>query len=161
MTFDKEILCIGAGYVAYRELNELDSSRHMQIADRLFEELNSRDNIEARRWIFQQLPDDPQEGIRSLTPQGQQNVKSVLNSLDRVAFLTQGGWIPDELIMPWMNPMIVKAWIKLKPIVVHRRGKRGEEDYYESVEKLGEKCLTWREENLDKPEIIWLEKGAP
>jgi hypothetical protein len=148
---------LGAGYVAYRELNELDSSRHMQIADRLFEELNSQDSIEARRWIFQQLPDDPQEGIGSLTPEGQQNVKTVLNSLDRVAFLTQNGWIPDDLIMPWMNPMIVKSWLKLEPYVEFERLRRKEPDYYEYVRQLAQRCQIWRSKNLPHAEIIWLD----
>jgi heme/copper-type cytochrome/quinol oxidase subunit 2 len=148
---------LGAGYVAYRELNELDNSRHMQIADRLFEELNSRENIEARRWIFQQLPDDPQEGIDSLTPEGQQNVKTVLNSLDRVAFLTQSGWIPDELIMPWMNPMIVKAWLKLEAYVEFERHRRKEPDYYEYVSQLAQRCQNWRSKNLPNAEITWLD----
>jgi hypothetical protein len=148
---------LGAGYVAYRELNELDDSRHMQIADRLFEELNSRDSIEARRWIFQQLPDDPQEGIGSLTPEGQQNVKTVLNSLDRVAFLTQSGWIPDELIMPWMNPMIVKSCVKLEPYLGYERRRRKEPDYYEYVSQLGLRCQSWRSKNLPSAEITWLD----
>lgn len=148
---------LGAGYVAYRELNELDNSRHMQIADRLFEELNSRDSIEARRWIFQQLPDDPQEGIGSLTPEGQQNLKTVLNSLDRVAFLTQNGWIPDELIMPWMNPMIVKSWLKLEPYLEYERRRRKEPDYYEYVSQLALRCQSWRSKNLPNAEITWVD----
>ena len=84
----------GAGFVAYRELSELAQSRHIQIADSLFAELNSPQNIEARRWIYQHLPPDPQRGIPSLTPEERDTVKRVLNSLDRVAFLTQSGWIP-------------------------------------------------------------------
>src|SRR5262245_27083663 len=31
----------GAGYVAYRELSEISSSRHIEVADKLFNELNS------------------------------------------------------------------------------------------------------------------------
>lgn len=55
---------LGAGYVAYRELDEIANSRHMEVADRLFEELNSRENIDARRWVFRNLPSDPSTGIR-------------------------------------------------------------------------------------------------
>jgi hypothetical protein len=40
---------LGAGFIAYRELAEISSSRHMEVANRLFEELNSPENIEARR----------------------------------------------------------------------------------------------------------------
>jgi hypothetical protein len=80
-----------AGFVAYRELSEVARSRHMEIVDRLFAELNSPENIDARRWIFLNLPADPKEGLRSLTPEGRAAVKRVLNSLDRVAYLTLPG----------------------------------------------------------------------
>jgi hypothetical protein len=148
---------LSAGFVAYRELSEIASSRHMEVADRLFHELNSSENIEARRWIFQNLPDDPEEGIRSLTPEGQAAIKRVLNSLERVSFLTQEGWIPDEMIMPWMNPMIVKAWAKLEPYVDYESQRRREPDYYEHARKLAERCQAWRAKNLPDAKITWVE----
>ena len=37
------------GFIAYRELRELDRSRHLQVANELFAELNSPENINARR----------------------------------------------------------------------------------------------------------------
>jgi hypothetical protein len=148
---------LGAGFVAYRELSEVADSRHMEVADRLFAELNSPESIEARRWIFQKLPVDPQEGILSLTSEGQAHVKRTLNSLDRVAFLTQARWIPDELVMPWMNPMIVKAWVKLKPYVDYESSRRNEPDYYQHARQLAERCLAWRKENLPGAQITWVD----
>jgi hypothetical protein len=148
---------LGAGFVAYRELSELACSRQMEVVDRLFEEMNSHENIEARRWVFQNLPDDPEEGIRSLPPEGRAAVKRVLNSLDRVAFLTQPGWIPEEMVMPWMNPMIVKAWIKLGPYVDYESRRRHEPDYYEHTRQLAERCLAWRAKNLPDAQITWVD----
>ena len=150
---------LGAGFVAYRELSEVADSRHMEVADRLFAELNSPESIAARRWIFQKLPANPEEGMSSLTPKGQAHVKRTLNSLDRVAFLTQSGWIPDEMIMPWMNPMIVKAWIKLEPYVDHESKRRNEPDYYQHARQLAERCLAWRKENLPEAKITWVDNA--
>ena len=147
---------LSAGFVAYRELSEIASSRHMEVADRLFHELNSSENIEARRWIFQNLPDDPEEGIRSMTPEGQAAIKRVLNSLERVSFLTQEGWIPDEMIMPWMNPMIVKAWTKLERYVDYESQRRHEPDYYEAARELAKRCRAWRAKNLPDAKITWV-----
>jgi hypothetical protein len=147
----------GAGYVTYSELREFASTRHIAVADRLFEELNSPEAIEARRWIFEKLPPNPQEGVHSLTPEGRDAVKLVLNSLDRVAFLTQAGWIPEDMIMPWMNPMIVKAWAKLEPYVTHESRRRHEPDYYEHARKLAERCRAWRAEHLPEAEITWVD----
>ena len=148
---------LSAGFVAYRELSEIASSRHLEVADRLFHELNSPEIIEARRWIFQNLPDDPEEGIREMTPEGKAAVKRVLNSLDRVAFLTQGSWIDDEMIMPWMNPMIVKAWSKLEPYVDYESQRRHEPDYYEAARELAGRCQAWRAKNLPDAKITWVE----
>lgn len=146
---------IGGGFVAYRQLVEGANTRYMEVGDRLFNELNSAENIEARRWVYQELPDDAEQGLRSLMPEDQAYVKRTLNSLDRVAFLTQAGWVPEDMIMPWMNPMIVKAWIKLKPYVERERDLRGEPDYYEHASELGERCVVWRDENLAQGEIRW------
>jgi hypothetical protein len=148
---------LGAGFVAYRELSEVASSRHMGVADRLFEELNSPQNIAARRWVFHNLPEDPQEGIPSLTDEGRAAMKQVLNSLDRVAFLTQAGWIPDEMIMPWMNPMVVKTWAKLEAYVDYESQRRGEPDYYQHARGLAERCRAWRAMHLPGAEITWVE----
>jgi hypothetical protein len=148
---------LGAGFVAYRELDEISSSRHMEVADRLFHELNSPENIKARRWIFLHLPDDPEIGLRSLPSEGQEAMKQVLNSLDRVAFLTQAGWIPEEMIMPWMNPMIVKAWTKLEPYVDYESRRRHEPDYYQYARRLAERCRAWRAKNLPEAKITWVD----
>lgn len=144
------------GFVAFRQLAEVANSRHLGVADRLFDELNSSDNINARRWVFQNLPDDPQVGLQSLTPEGQEAVKRVLNSLDHVAFLTQAGWIPPDLVMPWMHPMIAKSWEKLKPYVVYERKRRNEPYYYERIDDLAAHCHAWRLEHLQETQVKWI-----
>jgi hypothetical protein len=148
---------LGGSILAVHQLSEAASNRHLAVADRLFEELNSPENIEARRWIFHNLPDDPEEGSRAMSSEGQAAVKRVLNSLDHVAFLTQAGWIPEEMIMPWMNPMIVKSWAKLAPYVDYESHRRREPDYYQHVRGLAERCREWRKHHVSNTEIIWLE----
>ena len=150
---------IGAGLLAYRELDEASNSRHLAVADRLFEELNAPENVAARRWIFQHLPPDPATGQAELTDPERDTVKRVLNSLDRVAFLTQGGWIPEDMVMPWMSPMILKSWIKLKPWVDYEVDRRHEPEYYRQVRALAERCLSWREAHGMSTEVVWVENA--
>jgi hypothetical protein len=138
----------GAAYIAYQELKEVANTRYMDIADRLFGELNSPENIEARRRIFQNLKSDPEQGMKQLDGKDHDAMKKVLNSLDRVAFLTRAGWIPEELVMPWMHPMIAKSWEKLEPYVLYERERREEPYYYEHAGELAERCKKWREKNL-------------
>lgn len=151
----------GAAYIAYQELSEIADTRHMDIADRLFGELNSPENIEARRRIFQNLNPDPEEGMKRLKKEDLAAMKKVLNSLDHVAFLTRPGWIPDDLIMPWMHPMIAKSWEKLEPYVLYEREHRDEPYYYEHAGELAARCNTWRVKNLTKAERTnkWVDKA--
>ena len=148
---------LGGAVLAFRELSEAGSSRHMAVADRLFEELNSKESVQARRWIFLHLPDDPETGLKTLTDEGRDAIKQVLNSLDRVAFLTQAGWIPDDMIMPWMNPMIVKTWTKVGPYVEFESERRNEPDYYIQVRRLAEQCIAWRKAHLPDAQITWID----
>jgi hypothetical protein len=149
----------GAGFIAYRELSEVADSRYMEIADRLFGELNSPESIEARRRIFQNLHRDPRIGLKKLTAKDRDAMKTVLNSLDRVAFLTQSGWIPDELVMPWMHPMIAKSWEKLEPYVLYERERRNEPYYYQYAGKLAERCKQWRKMNLTDTNTKWVDNA--
>jgi hypothetical protein len=148
---------LGTVFVAYRELSEVYNSRYLEVANKLFDELNSPENIAARRWVFQHLPDDPVQGIKTMPQEGRDAAKRVLNSLDHVAFLTQAGWIPDELIMPWMYPMIAKSWLKLKPYVEYERQRRNEPYYYSNASKVAERCLDWGKANVpDSDKVIWV-----
>jgi hypothetical protein len=147
---------VSAGLTAIWQLRETSSSRHIAVADHLFNAMTSKENIEARRWVYQELPDDPAQGIQGLTKEGRDKVKTVLNALDRVAFLTQRGWIPDGMIMPWLNLMVLKAWQKLRPYVDYESERRGEKDYYDGVRALAERCQRWRAKRFPGEEITWM-----
>jgi hypothetical protein len=151
----------GAAYFAYQELEEVSKSRHIEVADRLFDELNSPESIRARRRIFQNLKGEPDETFGELSDEDRDAIKTVLNSLDRVAFLTQSGWIPNELVMPWMHPMIAKSWEKLEPYVLYERKRRNEPYYYAHAARLAERCKQWRAKNLTEEErkTKWLDNA--
>ena len=148
------------GFVAIKELDEISNSRHLEVANQLFAELNSDENIEARRLIFQELPDDPATHIESLSPDLKDAMKRVLNSLDHVAFLTRNEWINPDIIMPWMHPMITKSWAKLGPYVALERQRRNEPYYYQFAEKIARDSITWRKKNIPDSEVInWIDKA--
>ncbi len=149
----------GAGFIAYRELSEVASSRHMDIADRLFDELNSAENIEARRRVYRHLSPYALRGRKTLSAGDQDAIKTVLNSLDRVAFLTQSGWIPDDVIMPWMHPMIAKSWEKLESYVLHERERRNEPYYYRYVGELAARCRKWRTDHAVDVSVKWIDSA--
>jgi len=146
----------GAGYFAVQELSEASKTRYMEISDKLFNELNSIENIDARRTVYRLGNGNPGEDLSS---EQSDAIKKVLNTLDHVAFLTQKGWIPDEIIMPWMHPMIAKSWEKLEPYVMDQRQQRGEPYYYEHAGDLAERCFAWRQKHLVKSDVTYIEKA--
>ena len=157
---------IGVGYFAYQELEETAKMRYIEVADRLFQELNSEENTVARRWLYNNITREmimqPEEITKILAKnkgEGRRMIKYVLNSLDRVAFLTQNGWIPEEIIMPWMNPMVVKIWEKIGPFVEFERARReNEPDYYWDAQELAERCVAWREKKYGYEGIKWMDE---
>jgi ABC-type multidrug transport system fused ATPase/permease subunit len=144
----------GAGYIAYGELSEIAQSRYLDVADRLFDALNSEESIEARRWIFQNL-ENPLDYDDANFSEAQRYIKHTLNTLDRVAFVTKFGYVSNNEILPWMHPMIIKSWIKLQPIVLAEREKRNEPLYYKEAEKLALRTINWCENNEISINIRW------
>jgi len=148
----------GAAYFAYQELEEVSKARHIDVADRLFKELNSTNSYKARRRIFK-LEGNPKENLKNLSEEDHDAIKVVLNSLDRVAFLTQPGWVNEDLVMPWMHPMIAKSWEKLEPYVLYERERRNEPYYYEHAGELAKRCREWREKHLNDTNTKWVDNA--
>lgn len=148
-----------AGYIAYGELAELSQGRHLEVADRLFDVLNSEESIEARRWIYQNLEDSFDYDHNEVFKNSQKYIKHTLNSLDRVAFITRFGYVSDDDIMPWLHPMIIKSWVKLKPFVLAERERRGEPLYYMEAEKLAERTTSWCQKHHIPVDIKWVDKA--
>jgi hypothetical protein len=148
---------LGGAALAVRELAEAAANRHMTFASTFLEELNSKDNIAARRWVYQNLAPDPTVGLASLSDEGRDAIRKVLYSLDRIAVVTAAGAISDDFIMPWLNSMIIKTWAKLGPYVMYERVLRGEPDYYLEVDGLIGRSIAWRKENLPEAQITWVQ----
>jgi hypothetical protein len=150
---------LGGGFAAYRQLVEMACTRHLAVVDALFSDLNSEENTASRRWVYQNLSGDPALGLAQQSPEGRDHIKRVLNSLDHVAFLMHTGSVPEEMVMPWLNPMVVKSWLKLGPYVESESKRRGEPDYYANAKALAEHCIAWRKLNVHPPDIHWVDNA--
>jgi hypothetical protein len=151
---------LGAGLIAHNELSESNKSRYVSLMENIFHELNSEDQISARRWIYLELPVIKDVSmIDKLDDENKKKIKMALNSIDKVAFVTQAGWIPVEVIMNWINPMIVKLWEKLGPLVLLERVERNEPDYYLDAEIFAEECRKWREKKYPDSTHKWLDNS--
>ncbi len=153
-------VAVGGGLMVLAQLTEAVDSRNLTIFNDVFERLASDRNIDARRWIYQNLPDNPGQGLASLSEEGRQHVKYVLNSFDHLGFLIEQDWVSGEAedaIVGWVSPFVTKTWEKLGPYVDYEVSQRPEEpDYYEAVRYLAEKCIAYRKKLLGRaPKTTW------
>ncbi len=150
---------IGGGIVVLMQLVESVDSRHLAVYNDIFREMMSDEDIEARRWIYLHLPDDPQQGLASLDPLGQRYVKRVLNSFDHLGFLLRQEWVTDEGLIEWVSPIVIKTWSKLGPYVEYESQRRNEPYYYEAARYLAKRCTAWWQEHRPEARITWVENA--
>lgn len=150
-------LAVGAGFMVLIEMAERTDSRNLDIYRDIYERLMSVEQIEARRYIYQNIPDsdDKQVMVNAILKNdaARKHVKLVLNSLDYFGFLVDQDWVTADEVIGWLSPIVVKVWVKIGPLVEHECAKRPEEpDYYEAARKLAKKCFHWRGKNLKSRE---------
>lgn len=151
----------GGGVVILFQLVEAIDNRHIDVFNRVFEKWMDDEHIEARRFIYQDLPNDPETGLAMLDDEGRGKVKRILNSVDYLGFLIDQGWVDDEGIIEWVSPIVVKVWAKLGPYIDYEINERGKEtDYYASVRSLAVRCHEWRAKNKPQDEVKLLGKGT-
>jgi hypothetical protein len=148
---------LGGGVVALVQLTESADSRNLSIYKDVFANMMSEQSMEARRWIYQELPADPRTGVNTLTPEGRAHIKHVLNSFDHLGFLMKQDWVTAEPVVDWVSPMVVKTWEKLGPYVDYEIQRRQEPDYYVSARDLARHCQERRQSHVPNAKIVWLD----
>lgn len=146
---------VGGGLVALSQIVESVDNRNLEVFDRIFMRWMSEEQLAARRYIYQYLPDDPAEWYETCTSEDREKVRLILNAFDYLGFLISQHWITDESIAIWVNPIVVRVWSKVGHYVEYDKRIRGKgEDYYENAVWLAQKCLAWRERanlHIDPP----------
>lgn len=149
---------VGGGVVALLQLIESVDSRHLGVFNDVFERMMDDAEVEARRWIYLELPDEPEQGIDALADEGRRHVKRVLNSFDHLGFLLKQDWVTDEGIVEWVSPIVVKTWEKLGPYIDYECKRREEPYYYDTARYLAERCAEWWEKN-GRGDIHWIDNA--
>lgn len=152
------VFAVGAGVIVLMQLAETADSRNLDIYRDIYEKLMSEEEIEARRFIYQEIPTSPdrQVVIDAIlnNEDARRRVKQVLNLIDYFGFLVEQDWVTADEVIGWMSPIVVKVWEKIGPVVEYERSQRPEEpDYYEAAFKLAERCQKWRDKNLHHRQV--------
>ncbi len=154
----------GGGLVVLVQLVELiDSSKrdtamvNLQTYREIFKLMMSESNIEARRWIYQELHEDPKIGLAGLDSDGLRRIKLVLNSFDYLGLLLKQDCVTDETIIEWASPFVVKTWHKIGPYVDYEAERRNEPDYYHPARLLAERCSEFRHRQVGDHVPTWVD----
>lgn len=150
---------LGGGIMALVQLTESVDNRNLSIYNDVFDKMSSDEAIEARRWIYLNLPPNPEEGLSKLDPVGQAHVKHTLNTFDHLGFLLEQDWVTAEPVIHWVSPMVVKVWEKLGPYIEYEVQRRREPDYYQSARELAHRCGEWRRTRIPDSQIVWVDNA--
>lgn len=177
------LLIGGLVFVAYEYLDketqkELDirgsrltiSMNELELFEKLNNRLMSQEDLIARRWILENVPEWPKEQRKDYDPEnpehqrlfeifsdcirqslkegtdatGQDYVKRVLNTIDYIGFVKQHYWNMEDNLKEWMSGPVAKVWDRLAPYIEYEALRRGEVDYYyTSARQFGRECLEW------------------
>lgn len=147
-----------ASFIALKELSESTDSRNLGVYQDIFIKFMSNDAIEARRMLYRNIPDGPEDeriAVVMGNDELRECVKEVMNQLDYFGFLVERAWVTSDEIIGWLSPIIVKVWEKIGPIVEYERANRQEEpDYYISAVNLAERCQKWRDKHYPQRQAI-------
>jgi hypothetical protein len=130
----------------------------------IYEKLTDPEQEAARRWILANIPIKGKEediaawyqrvlakimaateGSSERLPEGQRAVKMALNCFDYIGFIADHYWDIDDDSLDWISPPIAKVWKRLGPYVTHTRLLRNAADYYLAAERIGRRCIEWRQ----------------
>lgn len=142
---------LGAGILVLIELNQANDSRNLDIYLDIYEKMKAPEELEARRLIYQKMPDlkamsepDRTAAIQHILRNDnelQAALKIVLNTFDYFGFLVEQDWVTSKEVVGWLSPVTVKLWAKIGPLVDYERDQRPEEpDYYIAAVHLAQQC---------------------
>ncbi|GAB4471108.1 MAG: hypothetical protein Kow00124_07910 [Anaerolineae bacterium] len=155
-------LAFGAGLVALVELNENIESRNLSTYKDVFERMMSPDEVAARRFLFQEMPKEPQAQIDLImaSEEARENVRKVLYTLDYLGFLVTHDWVTHEAVIGWFSPIVMRAWHQVGAFVHYERERRKEPDYYIDAENLAIRCKQWRIDHGLPVEPYWVDDAV-
>jgi hypothetical protein len=142
----------GAGLLLLIEYSDADETRNLEIYRDIYDRLMTPQQIEARRKLYQDLPDDPGEAMHVVrtNPEYMGYYKQVLSLIDYFGFVVQQEWVTADEVIGWISPIVVKVWDRIGELVeMERDARKGESDYHIAAFELAKACQDWRDEHID------------
>lgn len=133
--------------VALRQLKALEKSGRFQATLAVFRELKTRDFIENRRYIYDNLPENTEDIEAVQLKSHFINAEGALTAFDRVGYLLREGHIDAEPILENYWASVWRCWKRSKNLIVWAREQRGQKDYFGNFEYLFNLSESYRIEN--------------
>lgn len=153
-TFLYALLFFGALLLAYVQTMGFEKNRKFQAALTIWKELQTRESLNARRYIYEGLPEDIKGLDDNQLKSHIQKAEKAFTDLDMIGYLAEKNHIDITPILEKFWAPIWKCWQKSRNIVYQERGRRSQEDYLNKFEYLF--CLTedYRLQNqFPKPKV--------
>jgi hypothetical protein len=159
---------MGSAVFALMQYSNSRHQRHLGIYNDIFGRLMQTEQVEARRWIYEKFQfggalntQSVEAMVQQLDDHGRAQIKLCLNSLDHLGFLVSQGWLDDDKTLGWLNPIVLKTWECLKPLVDYERRRRDDRDYYVHIDSLASRCAAVDKHGVRVDNTKPLEQRAP
>lgn len=136
------------------QVHEMRRSRQRESALTVLKELQSREAREARRYIYQSIP-NAIENLADVDVQAHlEHAEEAIIAFDRIGYLLKEGHIDEDAIMPIAWILVWRCWKRCESIVEWASMRRNDPHHLEHFRHFFERSEAYRvENNLEEPRI--------
>ena len=134
-------------YVAGIAVKGQEKNRKLQATLTIFAELQIKEIRNARRYVYEYVPEDIRDLADSELQEHLINVEEAIIAFERVGYLLQEGHIDTEPIISNYWAEVWKCWQRTRGLIHWAREKRGDPTYLGSFDHLFFLAEAYRIEN--------------
>ena len=142
-----EAIAVGAALLyARHQIGAMGREQRLGAIWQIYKELDSSDTQQARRYvyrnraIYQALAKTGEAKLGELPEEARRNAERVSSTFDRIGYVIDKELIPADLVLDGYSHIIARCWTALEPFVQSVRAYRGEKDYQQYFEDLGQRA---------------------
>lgn len=153
-------ILIWAAIVALNQLKEMTKARHLDAMLQVHEMLASAEARNHRKYIYIKLKSKPDK----LSAEEREHIEQVSVTFDRIGNLVEYGLVPKDILFDSHCEVIIRAWQKLEPYIMHHRQLIGGR-HVEHFEKLAAEARDYQSKHFPRQMLntvdLWAKTVKP
>lgn len=125
-------------------VKEMRNARVLEANAQLFAEMDKEDFRKARRFVYTELPSEPDEIKRDQLDQAE----VVWVTMNRIAIMVEQAVIPKDLALQMYSDTVVRTWGRLATHIEYQRKRRNDPGYMKPFERLAGASKEYREKHF-------------